>query len=74
MSHDSRKLASPRLLADGRVCCSHEGALCAACEAHHAVTRDTAATRRASGARTPEAFAPPDPYAAGIEKLRSATR
>ena len=26
----------PRMLADGRVCCSHEYALCKTCEAHHA--------------------------------------
>lgn len=68
MSTDPRKLASPRLLADGRVCCSHEGALCATCEAHHA------ATRSASRAPVAGVFAPPDPYAAGIAKLRSATR
>lgn len=67
MSHDSRKLASPRLLADGRVCCSHKGALCPKCEAHHAARNPQPPTVRSA-----ESYAPPDPYAADIAKLRSA--
>lgn len=63
MSNDSRQLASPRLLADGRVCCSHAGALCPACEKHHATTP--------LAVRAAETFAPPDPYAAAIAKRRA---
>lgn len=76
---DSRKLANPRRLADGRVCCSHEGALCATCEAHHSRTAvaappDPYAAVRATPVSVPEGMAPPDSYAAGIAKMRGAQR
>ena len=74
---DNRKLATPRRLANGRVCCSHEGALCATCEAHHAriaASPEPYGAVRAASATVPAGMAPPDPYAAGIAKMRSAQR
>jgi hypothetical protein len=51
---------TPRMLADGRICCSHEDALCPKCKA----ALRTAAPHRDSSP-------PPDPYAAGLAKLRA---
>ncbi|MEO8680157.1 MAG: hypothetical protein ABI665_13985 [Vicinamibacterales bacterium] len=53
----------PRHLTDGRVCCSHEHALCDSCKAHH--TR-----QMRSNAEGDDDYTPPDPYAAGLAKLR----
>ena len=73
---DTRKLDTPRRLADGRVCCSHEGALCATCEAHHSRTAaappEPYGSIRAASAPVLAGMTPPEPYAAGIAKMRSA--
>ena len=47
-----------RTLADGRICCSEEYALCDKCKAHHAAVASD--------------FAPPDSYAPSLALLRSA--
>jgi hypothetical protein len=58
---DTHPLANPRRLPDGRVCCSESAALCDACKVHHGT-----AFRAASP------YEPPDPYAAGLARLREA--
>jgi len=71
---------TPRLLADGRVCCSSPNALCPKCTTHHARVAAAppdpyAAARRDTGpARHTSGFAPPDPYAADLAKRRKENR
>lgn len=75
---DNRKLATPRHLADGRVCCSCADALCPACAAHQAVAstgfappNPYAKVLRAAEATPLNAHGIPDGYAAGLAKLRA---
>lgn len=65
----------PRLLADGTPCCTSRTAdgrlafpanACPACRAH-------AASRRRA-LRAAHDYTPPDPYAAGLAKLKETTR
>jgi hypothetical protein len=62
------ELTSPRMLADGRVCCSHSEGLCPDCRAHFATNSLPVAPRAAASA------VPPDPYAAGLAALRAQER
>jgi hypothetical protein len=77
----------PRHLADGRICCSHEEALCATCKAEHLKAAATTAPpdgyalalAKLHGAPTPppappKDATPPDGYALGLAALRKELR
>jgi hypothetical protein len=56
--------------ANGRICCSTREACCPNCEAKIAAEARANVTPRAASLRTAIDSTPPDPYAAGLEKMR----